>query len=172
MKLKVSLITSIILIIMPFAVSAVPITWDNNGHQYELISFSGTWEQARTDAESRGGHLATVTSAEENSFIFNNVYDSSVSSWVWLGATDQANEGVWQWITDETFNYENWGRREPNNSGNEDFLMMWGNGTWNDLGGRALGGYVFENSTQVALPSTLLLMAVGLLAMRIRRKQA
>lgn len=59
---------------------------------------------------------------------------------VWLGGTDAAKEGTWQWLTGEAWSYQNWASGEPNNAGGgENFLMM--NfpgktaGSWNDYGG-------------------------------------
>jgi len=40
----------------------------------------------------------------------------------WLGGTDQAVEGTYQWIDGAPFSYTNWWNGEPNNSGNEDFM--------------------------------------------------
>lgn len=51
-----------------------PVQWSENGHYYEVIHEIMDWNQARAAAASRThlgltGHLLTVTSAEENSFV-------------------------------------------------------------------------------------------------------
>src|SRR5687768_404607 len=44
-----------------------------NGHFYEVVAAPGgiTWGNAGFSATDRGGYLATITSAEENAFVFN-----------------------------------------------------------------------------------------------------
>ena len=39
-----------------------------------------------------------------------------ISSAVWLGLTDEFEEGNWQWVTGEPLDYTNWYEGEPNNS--------------------------------------------------------
>ena len=45
------------------------ITGQYLGHTYRLVKESLTWDEAKTRAEELGGHLATITSAEENNVI-------------------------------------------------------------------------------------------------------
>ena len=42
-----------------------------NGHSYYRSTGSMTWTSAKTACESMGGHLATVSNAAENTFLFN-----------------------------------------------------------------------------------------------------
>ncbi|MBQ3571949.1 MAG: InlB B-repeat-containing protein [Clostridia bacterium] len=97
-----------------------------NGHVYQAFEGHYTWEEAREYCASLGGHLATVTSAEEQA-VLEEFYGD-----YWLGGTDVEEEGVWKWITGEEWNYTNWLEGEPNNSGEEHYLVIWPN-TWNDL---------------------------------------
>lgn len=88
------------------------------------------------------GHLATITSAEENDFVASLLAGLPVTE-VWLGATqpdpdDPPAEG-WEWVTGETWDYTNWDSDEPDdNGGDEHYLGMWGElgdgifGSWND----------------------------------------
>ena len=46
-------------------------------HSYEYVEGNFTWLEARVDAESRGGHLATITSAEENARAYSAMPGSS-----------------------------------------------------------------------------------------------
>lgn len=88
-------------------------------------------------------HLATITSAEENLFILNNVVASthqpSVLDEFWIGAEYVHDE--WIWSTGERYDYTNWAEGEPNNIGIETVATMWGPnnteynrmpGTWNN----------------------------------------
>ncbi|MFP6753386.1 MAG: lectin-like protein, partial [Pirellulaceae bacterium] len=93
-----------------------------NGHGYGVIHTDAmTWEDAKADAESRGGHLATITSAEELEVISSlTPYDD------WLGGYQDLNsafyfepDGGWKWITDETWSYTNWDTDQPDNGDND-----------------------------------------------------
>jgi len=113
------------------------ITNPDNNHSYQRFDTLVTWEAARTACASLSGHLATSTSASENTWINTNMASGIA---VWLGGTDAAKEGTWQWLTGEAWSYQNWASGEPNNAGGgENFLMM--NfpgktaGSWNDYGG-------------------------------------
>lgn len=109
----------------------------SNGHSYQRKDTALTWDAAKTACAGLSAHLATSTSQSENDWINANMANGVP---IWLGGTDAIKEGTWQWITGETWSYQNWAPQEPNNaSGGEDFLMM--NfpgkpaGSWNDYGG-------------------------------------
>ncbi|KAI4879714.1 hypothetical protein NFI96_013867 [Prochilodus magdalenae] len=79
---------------------------------------------------SLGGHLASVHSSEEYSFIQSLVGNSQA----WLGATDVAQVGVWVWTDGSAFDYINWNSGEPNGGTNENCLMMnYIQVNWNDF---------------------------------------
>ncbi|WP_162179646.1 lectin-like protein [Solidesulfovibrio alcoholivorans] len=108
---------------------------EENGHQYKIFTTVKTWTDAKTDCESQGGHLATITSDSENNFLINNL--STLSDNIWIGASDAENEGTWQWLTGESWSYTNWYPGEPNSyqGNNEDCLQAYftKSGQWNDL---------------------------------------
>ena len=117
-----------------------------NGHWYQRIVIPGgiTWTAARVQATVRGGHLATISTAGENTFVLQS---SEVGSWAtrygpWLGGfqTSQAVEpgGGWTWVTEEPWTFTNWDGLEPNNgcstNPNENALQFINFGTgWNDI---------------------------------------
>ena len=129
-----------------------------NGHYYEFVSGSQTWEAARAAARNRTfnglqGYLATITSAEENAFVTSKTGGSAA----WIGGSDFDVEGSWQWTDGPeagqvfwtsacgtglvgscpaTGLYNSFNGGEPNNyNGNEDGLqlLVGGTGLWNDL---------------------------------------
>ena len=51
-----------------------------------------------------------------------------VSTGVWLGLTDEFEEGNWQWVTGEPLNYTNWYDGEPNNNGGLEHYAEFGHG--------------------------------------------
>jgi hypothetical protein len=138
-----------------------------NGHFYRPISTGNTYIGARTAAEAstfkgQKGYLVTITSSDEDVFIFNNVPQTSI----WFALTDEVTEG--RWVIDagpekgtliKTANgqlngnivgqYNNWAGGEPNNSGNEDYAVTkWGGGSqWNDLPNQFNCPYVIEYGT-------------------------
>lgn len=122
------------------------------GHNYQRIDGSFTWTEAKQKCESLGAHLATITSKDENTFVLNNVADRSKESSGWLGGTDAASEGNWQWVTGEIWSFSDWGQgsgyQEPNNGlggGAENILgyflsSVYVAGSWNDYtGGHSMG---------------------------------
>jgi len=126
-----------------------------------------TWQQARTNAAQAGlegvpeltGHLATITSQEENDFVFGLLTATS-----WLGGSDEAVEGEWRWTEGPEAGqqfwqglagggavngaYTNWQPGEPNQffgPGNpENFAHMRANGRWNDLPNNQNLNYIIE----------------------------
>lgn len=95
-----------------------------------------TWTDAIADAESRGGHLATITSEQEWQQFTNQISVAWTNNEpIWIGASDVEQEGVWKWVTGETWSYTRWGIGEPSGSGvngKEDYLSVDKNWTWND----------------------------------------
>jgi Concanavalin A-like lectin/glucanases superfamily/Lectin C-type domain len=125
--------------------------WEGNGHYYLIVEQETTWQQARSLAESMvfmgvQGHLATITSEAENTFVSTQLGDTAGA---WLGGQQPPGssepEGGWRWITGEPWVYTNWDKGEPNNTyfggwgkeetgQSEERLQYHHNGThWNDL---------------------------------------
>jgi len=109
-----------------------------NGHSYYRSTGNATWTTARTNCSNMGGHLVTITTSGEQSFIYG-LWPSG-----WIGLTDEVTEGTWRWVTGETYSYKNWNSGEPNNAGNEDYVQFVSNGRWNDLPNNVSLPYVLE----------------------------
>jgi len=138
-----------------------------NGHFYRPISTTATYINARTLAsqqtfKGQQGYLVTITSADEDAFIFNNVPQGNI----WFALSDAASEARWTIdagpeagtlikINNGQLNgnipgqYNNWAPGEPNDSGNEDYAVTkWSGGNqWNDLPNNFNNPYVVEFGT-------------------------
>lgn len=103
---------------------------------YSVVYGTFSWHQAKADAEAKGGHLVTITSAEEWQRVLKKA-PASDSSNLWIGATDEKVEGVWEWVTGEPWVYSNWESGEPNDAwfvGGEDYgHKLSGTPKWNDF---------------------------------------
>jgi hypothetical protein len=139
-----------------------------NGHFYQVVLEPGiTWHQAKLKAEEAvfngvHGHLATITSAEEDQFIESLRQQVSPGGYnaVWIGGHQDpmasTATGGWHWVNGEgpipmngDEGYANWQAGEPNDySGQpEDFLSTghFNQFGWNDESGQHLNyGYVVE----------------------------
>lgn len=80
-----------------------------NGKNYELVKEKKNWTDAATCAASRGGYLVQIDDSSEQaamvtaltasgiSTTYNPISDGGGTSYVWIGATDKATEGIWLW---------------------------------------------------------------------------
>ncbi|MFZ4600640.1 MAG: LamG-like jellyroll fold domain-containing protein, partial [Terrimicrobiaceae bacterium] len=82
--------------------------WERGYGRYQVIPGSFTWEQAKTDAEARGGHLATITSGPEQAFV-DELISPEVAPWIGL----RRSGAVWSWLTGESYGYTNWAAGQP-----------------------------------------------------------
>lgn len=142
-----------------------------NGHFYRPMTASNertTYTNARSSSlattfKGQQGYLVTITSADEDQFIFTNVPATNV----WFAATDEVIDG--RWVIDagpekgtvmKTSNgqltgnipgvYNNWCAGEPNGSnGSENYAVAKWNGAscWNDLSNNWSNPYVIEYGT-------------------------
>ncbi|MCH8921558.1 MAG: tandem-95 repeat protein [Planctomycetes bacterium] len=127
------------------------VEWSANGHFYALVREQIRWEAARDAAAAmnyRGavGHLATITSLAEQTFLNQNVLNT-ITGEVFVGLTDEVDEGDFRWITGEPFNFSYWRGGEPNNANNDDYVELqssfgW---RWNDVSSNDQSpGYIVE----------------------------
>ena len=91
------------------------------GHSYKYFGEKLSWKDAKLRCGSLGGHLPIVETAAENTFLdqladkgFPSAGRNGTES-VWLGATDEANEGEWRWIDGVRVTYTNWLDNQPGN---------------------------------------------------------
>ncbi|MCO6464895.1 MAG: lamin tail domain-containing protein, partial [Saprospiraceae bacterium] len=130
------------------------------GKIYYLSNNNYTWTGAYAHATSVNGTMLSIGSADENTFIVNAMRNAGYTTdfRIWIGLTDDENYGGteagsnqvngWVWASGEPVNYTNWNNGEPNNSGNEDYVEMFGNltnpGVWNDSNNNRSQRYIME----------------------------
>jgi hypothetical protein len=126
-------------LVMARVAAAEPFYNPANGHYYDFVGTpaSMSWHEARAAAETlvfagQRGYLATITSQSEQDLLSQRF---DVRRDVWIGATDEAVEGEWRWVTGPegmtdggrgllfwrgaqngvALAYANWAQGEPNN---------------------------------------------------------
>ena len=95
---------------------------------YYVSSGSYSWEEANVICQNNGGHLVVITSIEENDFVAGLLPGQNL----WIGLFQNINsptysepDGGWEWVSGESFDYENWADPEPNNDGyGEEYCHM------------------------------------------------
>ncbi len=99
-----------------------PISSGGNGHYYEVVMFEGgsrTWDEAGSSI-CCGGYLATITSAAENEFVADLLFQYPTCIEAFLGGyqpdPDVPPDEGWEWVTGEAWDYTNWSPGEPNDA--------------------------------------------------------
>jgi len=142
------------------------------GHTYQIVwDHHSTWHEAREKAKGMQcngvpGHLATITSPEEQEFLTANFWNWH-SGPLYIGASDADQEGVWKWVDGPEAGQvffadghcvngfsERWCANEPNNMGAEheggEDVAVWnwmGEASWNDVAANnRQHGYLVEFS--------------------------
>ncbi|XP_012331107.1 C-type lectin domain family 4 member F isoform X2 [Aotus nancymaae] len=108
----------------------------NAGSLYYFSYVKKSWSEAEQFCVSKGAHLASVASEEEQAFLVaftGNAYH-------WIGLTDRGTEGFWRWTDGTPFNASRnrqfWERNQPDNWRHEDgqtedcVHIQW---KWNDM---------------------------------------
>lgn len=115
-----------------------------NSHVYSIYNTPTSWEKAKLVCEQKGGHLATITSIEEQNVI-EELLNYGNLKYYSLGASNLTSSGNWEWITNEPFDFSNWADGEPNNVLNiENYLSVFNidayKGKWNDTSNFSISG--------------------------------
>jgi len=135
---------SLLCLNMPATASPIsPKQFTANGHYYDIIYGSFSRDEAAADALTRNhsgkkGHLATITTAEEDDFLRGLLHDfttthsghSTVTAWLdgsWDGSSPASSGSAasttgWSWgDTGESFHgYQNWKSSQPDHKDSKD----------------------------------------------------
>ncbi|MBP2030784.1 LPXTG-motif cell wall-anchored protein [Methanohalophilus levihalophilus] len=82
-----------------FVLGGNTLYFEDTGHYYEYVSYTSDWTAAKANADTKTmeglqGYLATITSEAENNFLMEKIQADA-----WIGASDNAVEGEWRWVT-------------------------------------------------------------------------
>jgi len=102
--------------------------FEHDGKNYEVVMEMRTFTEAAADAVAKGGHLVHINDGAENSAMwvgivsgaavptdYTVVNDGGGIAYVWIGTTDQNEEGTWLWDGDSDNVGENFWNGEGNN---------------------------------------------------------
>lgn len=173
---RIGLYTATVIITIfavPSSTLAQRVPWshpDGTTHWYEVVASPGgiTWIEASEAAITEGGYLATLTSEEENNFVFDLIdrgdfwYErpNGQLAGPWIGGHQPPGSPEpgtnWQWVTGEPVLYSNWTAGEPNelngsgqnriHFGEDDSIRV---NSWDDVNEHSpdIHGYVMEFSS-------------------------
>ncbi|MCW5935743.1 MAG: PEP-CTERM sorting domain-containing protein [Fimbriimonadaceae bacterium] len=153
-------------------------TWSANGHTYSLYETPGgmSYLDATAFAEAQGGYLATLVTEDENREVVGSF--SNFPTTCYLGGFQPEGEtdpnANWQWVTGEAWSFSNWNAGEPNDfggPGQEQYLQVYADGTWNDISNDYPGFNVGFMVETVPEPVTILAAALGGAALLTRKRR-
>ena len=98
-----------------------------NGKWYRVYLEQTTWPLAREKCRALGGQLAITPDEPTHAFL----KDIKPDVGLWLGATDEKLEGVWQWADGSEMKFKAWAHGEPDGLRSENYLMLF-RGSWGD----------------------------------------
>jgi hypothetical protein len=135
----------------------------SQSNDYEFVTGSYTWEESKRGAEAKGGHLAIITSAEEQAQLVHLATAIGlVANQYWMGGSHAGGSALcgWYWLdgtrvpvnrAGACFNsgYSNWQVHNPSgDTGGLTFLWHPSDplqrGTWNDSYRYGRYGYLVE----------------------------
>lgn len=130
------------------ATAALPgIAHPTNGSRYEKIS-CGTWTQCDAAARAKGGHLVTIRSADEVTWLLSTFPPTNDYGY-WIGY--RRSGGSWGWVSGEASSFTYWEIGEPNGLGSpHDYAHMYGR----NVGGARAGRWNDTTNESLTLPKT------------------
>ncbi|MBE7006792.1 MAG: hypothetical protein E7424_06565 [Ruminococcaceae bacterium] len=86
---------------------------DFAGHSYARYEYGLSWHDAERFCEERGGHLAAITSFEEQAAV-ESLAGNGRNAAYFIGCSDESAQDQWIWVSGEDFSaYGNWASGRP-----------------------------------------------------------
>lgn len=130
-----------------------------------VLSWGINWDMARRAAQAAGGHLVTISSSAENTFVrdlyakdnrfqfLNGQRSAFLGPYIGLYQMPNAKEpnDGWHWVNDEPLKFMAWSSGQPDNyngvEGVAAFITQVNGGTepnWNDMPSADVRGFIVE----------------------------
>ena len=95
-------------------VPTCPDNWEKNDERcYLWQNDPKIWAEAEQFCNENEAHLASVTSQSIQNYIWSKIEPTGKS--LWIGGSDQDQEGEWKWSDGSEWNFTQWLTNEPNN---------------------------------------------------------
>lgn len=112
-----------------------------NGKWYKVIFEKVSWSSARDKCRTAGGQLVVIPDEPTWTFV-----KTLSPAFLWLGATDEKVEGVWEWVDGSPVSFAAWGNNQPDNHIEKSYLYIRGKELWHDSvsNDKGVAGYICE----------------------------
>ena len=74
---------------------------------YKLNKEKRAWDEAEFYCQGEGGHMASIQNQEDNRNVTASVLGLASRN-IWVGGTDQEEEGGWRWSDESHWNFAQW----------------------------------------------------------------
>lgn len=145
-------LVSFIILVLNFTAKA-DFEFEFDGRSYKIVESLLTWEDASLAAVDAGGYLVQINSEEEQNAVYNAILESEIQdnyttvmdgggiAYIWIGATDKAEEGVWLWDGNDDDDGEIFWKGQGENGNNDGESQ---NDSYQNWGGKTQYGYAKE----------------------------
>jgi uncharacterized delta-60 repeat protein len=100
-----------------------PKSQGGNGHCYALTTRALTWLEAEAEAQKLGGHLASITSSNVQSFVERTFLKGELMLRpLWIGLRETGTS--YGWAGGEKLTYSNWHPNEPSRHRGENYICL------------------------------------------------
>ncbi|MDB4407078.1 hypothetical protein N9173_00810 [bacterium] len=113
---------------------------------FQIVEGNFTWQEAKADAEAKGGRLAVLDTQEKIDSLGTYLDEIGFQGQALIGLTDEDQEGEWEWVDGTPLSISNWDVDQPvnNNNNNQDYVYI-SDRFWHDTTSTAtVNNYLLE----------------------------